>query len=75
MGLFRSSRDPRQGGPLSPFLFILVTEDLSRLVIEKERIGLIEGCRVGNGGLSIPLLLFADNVLFFIKDSPEHVQS
>lgn len=65
-GVFKGSRGLRQGNLLPPFLFILVTETLNKLVVEAKGQVLLEGCQVGLNGPSIPLLQFADDVLLFI---------
>lgn len=67
-GLFGSSRDLRQGDPLSPMLFILVMEALSRMMDIAGTGGFIKGFNAAVGGagtLSISHLLFADNTLVF----------
>lgn len=42
-GFFRASRGLRQREPLSPFLFIIVTEALSKLVVKSKGGGFIRG--------------------------------
>ena len=69
-GFFSSSRGLRQGDPLSPLLFILVMETLSKLVIKAGEEGLLNGFRISNPhseGLLISHLLFADDTLVFCK--------
>jgi len=61
---FSSSRGLSQGDPLSPFLFILVMETLSRLVNKAIEAGFLEGFQTTNAwseSLLISHLLFADN--------------
>lgn len=36
---------------------------------------MIEGCRVGTNGPSIPMLLIVDDALFFVKDSSKQIQN
>lgn len=54
-GFFKSSRDLREGDPLSPYLFIMVTEILSRMVAKADSLGMLKGfCSVGDS--SIPFI-------------------
>jgi len=63
-GFFKSSRGLRQGCPLSPLLFLLIIEGLSRSIsLAKER-GFIKGV-IFSGNLSLTHLLFVDDVLLF----------
>jgi hypothetical protein len=61
---FKSSRGLRQGFPLSPLLFLLVIEGLSRTIQEKVRDKKLEGVPVARG-LSITHLMFVDDVILF----------
>jgi hypothetical protein len=66
-GMFSPSRGLRQGDHLSPFLFILSTEVLSRLIHHQESIGLLKGIKIGKHCPPITHLLFADDLLIFAK--------
>lgn len=66
-GFFHSSRGLRQGDPLSPFLFIIVTEALSRLTKKLEESGLLAGFLVSEGAPPISHLQFADDTLFLCE--------
>lgn len=69
-GFFSSSRGLRQGDPLSPFLFLVVMEALSRLLDRAVMGGFIQGFRVGRGAeekLMVSNLLFADDSLVFCE--------
>ena len=46
-GWVKASKGLRQGDPLSPFLFTIVTDVLSRMMLTTEERSLLEGFRVG----------------------------
>jgi hypothetical protein len=59
-GLFRPSRGLRQGDPISPFLFILGTEVISRLLHQS-----LQGYRISWGCPPLNHLIFADDLVIF----------
>jgi hypothetical protein len=67
-GIFSSSRGIRQGDPLSPFLFVIVMEALSRMMAATKDSGLVFGFSMGTRNdpeLSVSYLLFADDTFVF----------
>eukprot|EP00253_Pinus_taeda_P033955 PITA_33955 len=65
---FKSQRGLRQGCLLSPLLFLLVTEGLSRLIHNARRSNKIKGIEVAIN-ISISHLLFVDDILIFSNGS------
>ncbi|GAU22757.1 hypothetical protein TSUD_129690 [Trifolium subterraneum] len=57
-------RGLKQGDPLAPFLFLLVVEGLSGAIRNAEERNLFTGFRVGNAGLSVSHLQYADDTFF-----------
>ncbi|WJZ84256.1 hypothetical protein VitviT2T_003869 [Vitis vinifera] len=74
-GWVKASRGLRQGDPLSSFLFTLVADVLSRLIIKAEETELTKGFFVVRNRTKVSLLQFADDTIFFSKASLEHLQN
>ena len=75
-GFFQSSIGIRQGDPLSPLLFLLVMEVLSRMLKKTEEGGFIRGFQVGDALediLEVSHLLYADDTILFCDAYPEQV--
>ena len=63
-GFFKSTKGIRQGDLLSPYLFVLAMEYLSRLLLSRYEVGSI-GYHPGTDQLKISHLMFADDVMVF----------
>ena len=69
------TRGLRQGDPLSPYLFILCQEVLSRIIDRKHMIGNIKGVKMNMGGPDFTHVMFADDLMLFSKASSNEVLS
>ncbi|KAJ8755558.1 hypothetical protein K2173_022137 [Erythroxylum novogranatense] len=67
LGPIIPSRGLRQGDPLSPYLYILCAEGLSRLISKHNELGNLHGSHVSRGGAVISHLFFPDDSLLFFK--------
>ena len=64
-GKFKGFKGLRQGDPLSPFLFTVVANGLSRLMDKATKIGFVNIWRVGRDNVMVSHLQFADDTIFF----------
>lgn len=64
-GFFHLSRGLRKSDPISPFLFILCSEVLSRLIIREEHNGNLKGVKISKDDPTLSHLLFADDLILF----------
>jgi hypothetical protein len=74
-GNIKSSRGLRQGDPLSPFLYIIGADVLSRLLQRAESLGSLKGIKISPGCPQISHLQFADDLLIFSKAIPTSARS
>ena len=77
-GFFGGSHGLRQGVPLSPLLFLLIMQVLSRILRKTEESNLIWGFHVGavnSVGVLISHLLFANDTILFCDASRERLLS
>lgn len=72
-GFLKGQRGLRQGGPLSPFLFNIVMEVFSMLILRAKEVRCHDECKIEPKGPSVGLLQFADNSLLFIPNSIEEL--
>ncbi|KAK1264427.1 hypothetical protein QJS04_geneDACA014982 [Acorus gramineus] len=66
-GFFHINKGLRQGDPLSPTLFVVVTNVCSRLMKMAEQEGWIKGLRCSFGGTSISHVQYADDTIIFCE--------
>ncbi|RVW23293.1 putative ribonuclease H protein [Vitis vinifera] len=71
----KASRGLRQGDPLSPFLFTIVADVLSRMMLRAEERSLLEGFRVGRNRTRVSHLQFADVTIFFSNSCAKELQT
>lgn len=71
-GRLNSTRGIRQGDPISPFLFVIAIDYLSRLLNHLEDRRAIKGV-VLNDSYSFNHLLFANGILIFVEDNDKYL--
>ena len=71
----KASRGLRQDDLLSPFLFTIVVDVLSIMMLRAEKRSLLEGFKVGMNRTRVSHLQFADDTFFFSKSFAEELQT
>ncbi|GKD17719.1 reverse transcriptase, partial [Tanacetum coccineum] len=67
VGIIRPQRGLRQGDPISPYLFIIVADVLSRQISKAMESGSLSGIKMARNCPIISHIFFADDSLFFLK--------
>ncbi|KAK1269248.1 hypothetical protein QJS04_geneDACA018474 [Acorus gramineus] len=73
-GFFPIKRGLRQGDPLSPFLFILVSNDLSRMLAGAQADGWVQGLQCGRSTTTLSHVLYADDMMLLCPGDPRFVE-
>ncbi|GER30020.1 RNA-directed DNA polymerase (reversetranscriptase)-related family protein [Striga asiatica] len=72
LGLLKPSRGLRQGDPLSPYLFIIISEALSNLIKHASILYSFQGIKISKNSPPVTHLFFADDSIFFCKADISH---
>lgn len=72
-GDFPLKKGLRQGDPLSPLLFLLTAEGLGLLVQKTCESGLLQPAALGKDKVQIPLLQYADDIIFVCNKGIENI--
>ncbi|BFG35167.1 hypothetical protein CerSpe_214410 [Prunus speciosa] len=69
---FKPTRGIRQGDPISPYIFILVSDVLSSMLNKAVERGIVQGIKFREDGPTLSHLFFADDSLLFLKVTEEN---
>ncbi|XP_030477965.1 uncharacterized protein LOC115695006 [Cannabis sativa] len=72
---FNPKRGLRQGDPLSPFLFILCSKVLSKLISKAEGNGNLVGVKVARRSTSVSHIFYADDSMFFCQANERNART
>ncbi|CAN0859954.1 Uncharacterized mitochondrial protein AtMg01250 [Linum grandiflorum] len=75
VGFFKPARGLRQGDPLSPLLFAIVSEGLPALFKHQLKLGTLKGIKIARTAPAVSHLLFADDTFIFLKIDADSVSS
>ncbi|KAL9673623.1 hypothetical protein QQ045_029884 [Rhodiola kirilowii] len=71
--IFLLERGLRQGDPLSPYLFVICTELISRNLEWHQNNKLIYGVRVSRSAPMVSNLMFVDDIIFFLRAEDDNI--
>ncbi|KAK4392753.1 hypothetical protein Sango_2053100 [Sesamum angolense] len=72
---FQQTRGIRSGDPLSPYLFIIYAEILSRLIFFEEEKGNLKGIKICRNAPPISHLFYADDITIFCRADERDAQA
>ncbi|KAI5349989.1 hypothetical protein L3X38_002880 [Prunus dulcis] len=72
---FKPSKGLRQGDPILPYLFLIVSDVLSLLIQSAVSNELLQGIKMGNRAPTLSHLMFADDTLIFLKASTQNCKN
>lgn len=72
---FKPERGIKQGDPISPYIFILGMEYLSKLIQDQIQINNLKPFTFKKKTIAISHLLFVDDVLFFCKENNRNIEA
>lgn len=72
---FKSECGLRQGDPLSPYLFNLCSEVLTKLLLREENRGTLHGIKISRQAPAISHLMFADDTMIFCRANTREATS
>jgi len=70
---FHPEKGLRQGDPLAPFLFLIVTEGLAGVIRIIVKLNLVESLEIGDKKVKVNMLQFADDTLFLCANNTKSV--
>lgn len=72
---FITGKGLRQGDTMSPFLFLIFSEALNLMLQKSVELGWIGGFRLGESGIKVGHLQFAEDTLVFLDESRDQVNA